>query len=66
MNLTDRQQQILGYLESCQREGYTPTLQEVADHTDTKSASGIHYQYRQLEAKGYIELAKRGKKVTVR
>lgn len=56
--LSDTQQAILGFIEGCQRDGFTPSMREIADAIDFRSVSGVHYQLHELDAKGYIELRK--------
>ena len=55
MPLTRRQKEILdfvrGYLE---RQGYSPTLEEIADHFDLSSLNGVYKHLRALQARGFI------------
>ncbi len=55
MPLTRRQKEILdfvrGYLE---RQGYSPTLEEIADHFDLSSLNGVYKHLRALQTRGFI------------
>ncbi len=55
MPLTRRQKEILdfvrGYLE---RQGYSPTLEEIADHFDLSSLNGVYKHLRALQVRGFI------------
>lgn len=54
--LTQRQQQILSYIDKYTEEnGYTPTVREIAEHLQMKSPSSVHYQLNILEKAGYIK-----------
>jgi repressor LexA len=53
--LTNRQQQVLAYVENRQREtGFAPTLQEAADHFGLKSPNSIRQHLRLMEKKGFL------------
>lgn len=55
---TDRQRQILVYIETSET---CPTLREIADALDTASTNGITDHLKSLERKGYIRTGERGK-----
>ena len=55
MPLTRRQKEILDYLrEYLERQGYSPTLEEIADHFDLASLNGVYKHLRALQARGFI------------
>jgi len=55
MPLTRRQKEILDYVrEFLERQGYSPTLEEIADHFDLASLNGVYKHLRALEARGFI------------
>ena len=54
--LTDRQQQILSSISrNVQRNGYPPTMQELADEMGIRSKNAIFKHLTALELKGYIK-----------
>jgi repressor LexA len=54
--LTDRQQRILGFLEEhSHRNGYPPTLREVAAHFGLSGPRGAQKHLEALQKKGYLE-----------
>ena len=55
MPLTRRQRQILDYLrEYLDWYGYSPTLEEIADHFDLASLNGVYKHLKALQARGFI------------
>ena len=55
MPLTRRQKEILDYVrEYLERQGYSPTLEEIADHFDLASLNGVYKHLRALQARGFI------------
>jgi len=53
--LTDRQKEILAYVEERQRSaGFPPTLQEIAAHFGFKSANSVRQHLRLIENKGRV------------
>src|SRR3954449_3544876 len=53
--LTDRQQQVLGYIrQSIHERGYPPTLREIGAHMGIRSTNGVNDHLRALERKGYL------------
>jgi len=53
--LTDRQQQVLGYIRSSITDrGYPPTLREIGAHMGIRSTNGVNDHLRALERKGYL------------
>lgn len=53
--LTDRQQEILGFIQSyISDHGYPPTLREIGARFDIKSTNGVNDHLRALEKKGYL------------
>lgn len=56
-NLTKRQAQILGFLQSFKnREGVAPTYREISGHFGFKSTKAASDHVRALEKKGYVRL----------
>lgn len=54
--LTDRQREILDFLESSTRSvGYPPTVREICKATGLKSPRSVSQHLQALERKGYIE-----------
>jgi repressor LexA len=54
-DLTTRQRKIIQVIEdSARREGYPPTLREIADAAGLASTSSVAYQLSTLEKKGYL------------
>ena len=55
MALTRRQQEILAFVTDFVRErGYSPSLQEIADHLGLSSLATVHKHLVNLEAKGVL------------
>lgn len=53
--LTTVQEQILGIIRrAIVDDGIAPTVAEIADRAGLRSWSSVHYQLRELEAKGAI------------
>ena len=53
--LTDRQQQVLKYIQdSITERGYPPTLREIGAHMGIRSTNGVNDHLRALERKGYL------------
>src|SRR6266700_982307 len=53
--LTDRQQQVLGYIrQSIVDRGYPPTLREIGARMGIRSTNGVNDHLRALERKGYL------------
>jgi repressor LexA len=53
--LTERQQKILDCVhQSMESRGYPPTQREIAAAVGLKSTSGVSYQLKRLEEKGYL------------
>jgi len=53
--LTTRQREIIQIIEdSARRDGYPPTLREIAESTGLASTSSVAYQLSELEKKGYL------------
>lgn len=56
MNLTKRQRQILDFIEDFMEErGYSPSLEEIANHFDLSSVATVHKHLTALEARGAIQ-----------
>jgi repressor LexA len=56
MNLTDRQQQVLDFIEGFQLEnGKSPTLKEIKEHINVSSDNSVLKHLAALEKKGFIE-----------
>ena len=54
--LSERQQRILEFIESFQKNnGYPPSIREIRDHTRITSTSVVNYYLVQLQEMGYIE-----------
>ena len=54
--LSDRQRYIVGFLISYQnRNGFPPSLSEIAEDVGLASKSSVSYQIGQLELMGYVE-----------
>jgi repressor LexA len=54
-DLTTRQRKIIQVIEdSARRDGYPPTLREIAESTGLASTSSVAYQLSALEKKGYL------------
>lgn len=57
--LTDRQREVLRYIESYMAEhGWPPTIQEIGDALGLSSKSTVHFHVQALHRKGYIEVGK--------
>lgn len=53
--LTDRQAQVLNYIEETIREhGYAPTLREIGAFMGIRSTNGVNDHLRALERKGFL------------
>lgn len=67
-NLTDRQQEILTFLQKFLEEnGYPPTLREIGRHFNISSTFGVKRHLEALEKKGYLNImsnASRGISIT--
>jgi repressor LexA len=58
MYLTRRQKEILEYLnEYIDREGYAPTIEEIAEHFSLRSLATVHKHLTNLQDKGLIRRA---------
>jgi len=56
MPLTKRQKEILNYLkEFLTSQGYSPTLEEIADHFGMASLNGVYKHLKVLEERGCIK-----------
>src|SRR3989344_1885644 len=54
--LTPRQKQILDYVQKYSRKnGYSPSLEEIARHFRLNSVATVHQHIKALEQKGYLE-----------
>lgn len=54
--LTDKQRQILNYIEeSILKNGFPPTVREICRDMDIKSTSTVHAHLSAIEQKGYIK-----------
>jgi repressor LexA len=61
--LTEKEQQILRYLEGYLRErGTSPTYREVQEHFGFKSIHSVQKYFHQLEQKGYLRSGPRHRK----
>lgn len=57
IDLTDRQRQLLTFIESYMTEkGWPPTIQEIGDALGIASKSTVHAHVQALYRKGYIEI----------
>jgi len=55
MPLTKRQKEILGFLKDYLGErGYSPTLEEIANHFKIASLNAIYKHLKALEERGFI------------
>ncbi len=55
MSLTRRQKLILDYIRDFMNSnGYSPTLEEIADHFQLASLNGVYKHLRNLEERGFI------------
>jgi repressor LexA len=58
MYLTRRQKEILDYLNDfIDREGYAPTIEEIAEHFSLRSLATVHKHLTNLQQKGLIRRA---------
>jgi repressor LexA len=58
MYLTRRQKEILEYLNDyIDREGYAPTIEEIAEHFSLRSLATVHKHLSNLQEKGLIRRA---------
>jgi repressor LexA len=58
MHLTRRQKEILDFVaEYIAREGYAPTIEEIAHHFDLHSLATVHKHLTNLQEKGLIKRA---------
>lgn len=56
MNLTRRQREILDFIRDfMRRRGYSPSLEEIAEHFDLSSVATVHKHLTALEERGAIE-----------
>ncbi len=63
--LTLKQQEILDYIEEfSRREGMAPTVYEIADHFDIKSATSFAH-LRALQRKGYVSRSSKARSLTL-
>ncbi len=54
-NITDKQLEILKYMESeCLRKGYPPSVREICKAVNLSSTSSVHAHLSSLEKNGYI------------
>ncbi len=55
LDLTERQYRILEFIvKVTEREGYPPTIREIAEHFGIRSTTGVRRHLKALEKKGYI------------
>lgn len=53
--LTNRQQQVLDFIQSCIEErGYPPTMREIGEAMGIRSTNGVNDHLKALERKGYL------------
>ncbi len=58
MALTRRQKEVLDYISSfVQRNGYSPSFEEIARGLDLKSLATVHKHISNLQTKGFLERA---------
>jgi repressor LexA len=58
MNLTARQRQILDFIEAfVERNGYSPSMEEIAEQFDIASVNAVFKHLAALEKRGYIHRA---------
>ncbi len=56
LDLSKRQADILEYIkQTCQVNGYPPTVREICEAVGLKSPATVHGHLRTLENKGYIK-----------
>jgi repressor LexA len=67
MPLTKRQKEILSYLKQfLAREGYSPTLEEIAHHFGMASLNGVYKHLTVLEERGFIRrLSNRARSIQI-
>ncbi len=67
MPLTQRQQQVLSFIESfIESRGYSPSMEEIADHFGIASLNAIHKHLHVLEERGFIHrLSNRARSIRV-
>ncbi len=54
--LTNRQKEALDFINSfINRQGYSPSLKELAEFLETKNLSTAQYFFKELEKKGYLK-----------
>ena len=64
--LTPKEQLVYDYIvDTIRREGYSPSVRDIASAVDMKSTSTVHHYIRRLEEKGYIQ-KESGKSRTLR
>lgn len=64
--LTQKEQLVYDYIvDNIRREGYAPSVRDIANAVDMKSTSTVHHYIRRLEEKGYIQ-KESGKSRTLR
>jgi SOS-response transcriptional repressor LexA len=55
-SLTPRQYELLHFIRSYMADnGIAPSLQEMADHLELRSKSGVHRMITEMEERGVIE-----------
>ncbi|MEJ2078859.1 MAG: transcriptional repressor LexA [Acidobacteriota bacterium] len=67
MPLTQRQQQILEFIESyLDSRGYSPSMEEIANHFGIASLNAIHKHLKVLEERGFIHrLSNRARSIRI-
>lgn len=67
MPLTKRQKEILTYLKAfLGDQGYSPTLEEIADHFGMASLNGVYKHLKVLEERGFIRrLSNRARSIQI-
>jgi repressor LexA len=67
MPITKRQKEILEYLKTfLLEEGYSPTLEEIADHFGLASLNGVYKHLKVLEERGFIQrLSNRARSIKI-
>jgi repressor LexA len=54
-NLTDRQREVLGFIEAkIARDGYPPTIREIGEHLGIRSTNGVTDHLKALQRKGVL------------
>jgi repressor LexA len=56
IELTERQEQVLSYIEDCIGKGMPPTCREIANHFGFKSTNAAQESVQRLARKGRIML----------